>query len=320
MNLNDLEILVTGGSGFIGSAIVNRLLKHKCVPHVLSFPGDSYWRINDINKCELHEIDLRQRKEVETLIKQISPKIIIHLAALVNPERDLKIIDEVYSINFNGTQNLILSLQEIDYDLFINTGTSDEYGNAPPPYRETCRESPVSPYAASKVAITYFCEMMSKIYNKSIITVRPFLPYGPKQVSRALIPSLIISALSNTELELTPCEQTRDFIYIEDLVDAYLALVMNAEKIKNMGIFNIASGKETKIINVVKFIAKQLKYNNFKVGAKHYRPGEQMHHYASIEKIYDAINWKPKWTLEEGLKETIKWWKTNFEILREILK
>ncbi|MHA1723525.1 MAG: NAD-dependent epimerase/dehydratase family protein [Promethearchaeota archaeon] len=320
MNLSNLEILVTGGTGFIGSAIVNRLIEYKCRPHIITIPGDSYWRINDINKCILHEVDLRQKKEVETLIKQISPKIIIHLAALVNPERELKIINKIYSINLLGTQNLILSLQDIDYFLFINTGTSDEYGNTHPPFGEDCRESPVSPYAASKVAVTYFCEMMSKIYNKPIITVRPFLPYGPKQISSALIPSLIKSAISNTELKLTLCEQTRDFIYIEDLVDAYIQLIMNAERVKNMGIFNVGSGIETKIIDVVNFISKQFKNTKFLVGAKQYRPGEQMHHYASIEKIKNMIKWAPKWTLNQGLKITIDWWKKNFEYITNLLK
>ena len=208
----------------------------------------------------------------------------------------------------------MLALHEFDYDLFINTGTSDEYGKNNPPFIESLREKPVSPYSVSKLAATHFCEMLFRVYNKPIITVRPFLIYGPTQISRSLIPSLIYSAIQKKNLPLTLCEQTRDFLYVEDLVDIFLSLTNNAEKVKTMGIFNAGSGKETKIIEVVNYLMDKFPGSKFNVGEKPYRIGETMSFYSSIKKIKSVIDWTPKWTIAKGLEETINWWKKNTEI------
>ena len=221
MNLKNKRILVTGGTGFIGAAVVNKLIDQGCYVNIISLSKKSIWRIDDNSNYKLFKIDLRNPKKVKKCIKNIKPEIIFHLAAYINPEQDFYNIDKAFSINFNGTKNLLQSLNEFDYDLFINTGTGHEYGDIKPPFKETDRENPIYPYAASKIAATYLCEMMANTFDKSIITIRPFITYGPKQVSRSLIPSLIFSAIEKKKLSLTPCDQRREFLYIDDLVEAY---------------------------------------------------------------------------------------------------
>ena len=146
------------------------------------------------------------------------------------------------------------------------------------------------------------------------LTVRPFLIYGPKQVMTALIPSLIFSAIENRDISLTSCEQTRDFIYIDDVADAYLELAKNSQKVKKMGIFNIGSGKETQLLEVVNLIKRRFNNSYFLIGKNPYRAGETMSFYSSIKKITELIRWSPKWSLEEGINATIDWWLNNKKI------
>ncbi len=314
MYLSNKKILVTGGTGFIGSAIVNRLINQECCVNIITLDKEFNWRIENKKDCNFYYLDLLNFSELTDCILEIKPEIIFHLAAYVNPERDLNNINKSISINYIGTKNLVLSLDRIKYDLLINTGTCEEYGNNIVPFKETSRENPVSPYSASKVATTYFCQMIANIYSKPIITVRPFLTYGPKQIVRLLIPWLIYSGIEKKKLSLTPCKQTRDFIFIEDLVEAYISLAQNVNKVKNLGIFNVGSGKEIEILKIVNLISKKLEDTKFLIGNKPYRQGETMHFYSSINKIKNIIGWEPQWTLEEGINKTIEWWQNNKEI------
>ena len=311
MHLKDKNILVTGGTGFIGSAVVNKLINQGCEINIISMPGDSTWRIDDISKCRLYEINLLNPQKTEKCIDDIKPEIIFHIAGIIDTRISRESINTAFSLNLEVTKNLLLALNNYDYELFLNTGSGNEYGNNEPPFYEDARENPISPYSASKIAQTYFSRMISNVYEKPIITVRPFLIYGPKQISRSLIPSLIYSGLEKKKLSLTPCEQTRDFIYVEDVADAYLSLAIHLKKIIKKEIFNIGSGIGTQLLEVVNLIKEQMDDTKFFIGDKPYRPGETMNHYSSIDKIKDIVNWTPKWTLKEGIKATIKWWQDN---------
>lgn len=311
IDLLDKTILVTGGTGFIGSHIVNKLIDKGCFVNIISSNPINLWRINNLDRCNIVKTDITNLGRLERHIYDIRPEIIFHLDAYISTDRHISEIKPSYDLNFMGTRNLLISLNMIDYDLFINTGTCEEYGNSIPPFKETDKERPVSPYSLSKVASTYLCDMVNRIYNKPIITVRPFLTYGPKQTTKEmLIPQLIDSNIKNEVIEITTGEQTRDLIYVEDVADAYIELAKNANKVRNKGIFNIGSGEEIKVKDIVKTIMN--KFGNNKITkSKTYRKGEAMRFYSSIDKIKDTINWSPKWNFEDGINSTINWWLQN---------
>jgi len=314
MALKNKIILVTGGTGFIGAAVVNKLLAEGYFVNIIFHPKDDTWRINDLSRCKIFKLDLRNFSETERIIKAINPEIIFHIAGIITPKRDKESVHKLYSINLDITRNLILALDDIEYELFINTGSGNEYGNNIPPFNEAVYEKPRTPYGTSKLAATSFCNMIAESLEKPIVTVRPFLIYGPTQILTALIPSLIFSAIEKRNISLSPCEQTRDFIFIDDVADVYLKLAKNADRVKSMGIFNIGSGKETQLIKVVNLITKRFHNAPFFVGKVPYRLGETMKYYSSIQKINELINWSPQWSIKDGINKTIDWWINNRDI------
>jgi len=316
MKLKDKIFLVTGGTGFIGSYVVNLLLEKGYNVNCLTLNNEFDWRL-DYKNCKIDYINLLDQEKINRYIKELKPDIIFHLSAFVNAERDYYYINDMIDINLKGTMNLLYSLKDIDYSLFINTGTCEEYGDNPVPFSESQRENPVSPYSASKVAATYFCQMIKKIYNKPIITVRPFLTYGGKQISRMLIPWLIYAGIESKEIELTEGEQTRDFIYVKDVAQAYLSLAENRDNVIKEDIFNIGTGKEIKIKNVVEILKNKLNTNKYILGALKYREGETDRFFSSIQKLKKYTNWKPKYTINDGLKKTIEWFQQNKIIIEK---
>jgi len=262
---------------------------------------------------------LFDQEKLNRYIKELEPDIIFHLAGYVNPNRDLAYLNKMIDINLKATVNLLNSLNDLDYYLFINTGTSEEYGNNQAPFHERQKLNPVSPYSASKAAATIFCNMIKTIYNKPIITVRPFLVYGGKQISKMLIPSLIFSSLENKEIKLTAGEQSRDFIYVKDVAAAFLVLSENRDKIIRENVFNIGTGKEFTIKKIVEILKEEIKTDKLILGALEYRKGENFHYFSSIQKIKEYTGWQPKYSIKEGLHETVEWCKKNKKIWRHYI-
>jgi len=305
--MRNKNFLVTGGTGFIGSHLVNRLVKMGEEVNVIAHSEKNFWRLENINKINIEIIDIKDFDKLNKFILKLNPDIIVHLAAYVNAERDLNGIDMAINNNFNGTLNLLKTLNNIDYDLFINTGTCEEYGDGEAAFQESQREHPVSPYSLSKTCSTYLCELFSRIYNKPIITVRPFLTYGPKQTSKMLIPELIRRGINGEKMELTEGEQSRDFIYIDDLIDALIVLINKYDKFNDYEIINIGTGKQILIKEVVNIIEGFFPKNKFKLGELPYRKGETMEFYSDNKKIR-KLGWKPSLEIETGLNKTWIWW------------
>jgi len=306
--LRDIRVLVTGISGFIGSHLAERLLKEGAEVHGLVRINSNLWRIQNIKKrFNLHYVDLRDFESVRKAVQSIKPQKVFHLAAYVDVNRSFDVMDEMIEVNIKGTLNLLRALERTDYDCFINTGTCEEYGDNPVPFREDQIPNPVSPYSASKVCTTMFCQMLHKSMGLPIITLRPFLTYGPGQESNMLIPSVIKKAIKRERFEMTEGEQTREFNYVDDIVDGFIKASLTKRAIGE--IINIGNGKEYKIKDVVLMILDYMG-NPIKtlIGALPYREGETMHFYCDNTKAKELLGAYPKITLEEGLKKTIDWY------------
>lgn len=302
-----MRVLVTGATGFIGSHLAERLVAEGAKVTLAIEPGASQANIvNILDKAQVYEVDLREARMVQQLARECQPSKVYHLAAVGVTEPD---IDPRLAVQVNviGTLNLLEALKETECDCFINTGTCYEYGHNTPPMREDQMVDPISAYAASKSAAWLFCHMYHRTHGYPIVTVRPFTVYGPRQGERALIPQVILSALRGADFEMTGGEQTRDFTYVDDVVEGYVRASLSEKAIGQT--INLGTGEEHAIRDVVLKVL-ELMGNPVKplIGALPYRAGEIWRLYADSSKAREWLGWQPQVGLEEGLRRTIKWY------------
>ena len=309
--LRHVRVLVTGVSGFIGSHLARRLVKEGAEVSGLDIKSSNLWRLADIcDQVKLYSADLTDFGALQEVIQDIKPQKIFHLAAYVDVSRSLEVLDKMVEVNVGGTVNLLRALTGVSYDCFVNTGTCEEYGDNPVPFRESQSPNPVSPYSASKVATTVFCQMLHKTSGLPIVTLRPFLTYGPAQTNDMLIPSLIQKVLSGEAFEMTGGEQTRELNYVDDIVDGFIKASVSPKAIGET--INIGNGVEYKIKDVVALVLRLMNSpTKPKIGALPYRPGETLHFYCDNTKAKEILGWTPRVALEDGLRMTIDWFQRN---------
>ena len=301
MSIKSKRILVTGSNGFIGFHLVKRLEEEGAEVYCISKSESKKKSIRN------YKLDIRNYNELNKVIKKINPNIILHLASLIDNSRDENIIKETFEVNTLGTLNLLKATKDIDYDLFIYTNTFELYGDEnKPPFNEEMKTKGMSPYSTSKICGENYCELFLKIYNKPIVIFRLPIVYGPEKKGKMFIPDLMNSIKEEKEFSMTKGKQTRDFIYIKDVIDAF---IMACNKNGIRGTFNIGYGKETSMRTIVKLMKKYVKLNvNFN---KPYRKQEIWSYYSDISKIKKELGWEPKTSLKEGLRKTLEWWKNN---------
>jgi len=311
--MKNKKVLLTGAGGFIGSHLARRLVDEDAEVHILIKKDSDRFRLQDIsNKILLWDGDILDYPSICTCLRAARPQIIFHLAALLNVKRDPALIEPMIEININGTLNLLRAVikEEISLESFVNTGSAEEYGNGPVPFIEDQREMPVSPYSASKVAVTHFCQMLYRSIGLPVVTLRPFLVFGPSQDNGMFIPSLIKHCIGGKDFPMTEGNQTREFTYVEDIVEAY---ILAAQCPRAAGeVINIGTGIEYKIRDVAeRIVSKMGNPIRLLVGALPKRSGETEHFFCSNEKAKGLLGWSPRIALDEGLERTIKWYKEN---------
>ena len=245
--LSGRRVLVTGASGFVGSHVVHRLvaLGAQVAAVSSSATADSPGRLRGvIDDIALLPGDLNDPASMATVVAQAQPELVIHHAALTHVGKSFSRINEHIETNISGTANLLAALGG-GYERFVYVGSGDVYGDAPIPFREDGPVGPLSPYAVSKYAAERFCRMFQQAYDWPIVCLRPFNVYGPEQSPDRIIPELILSALSGRDLDMTEGRQSREFMYIDDVVDAFLrALTMPGA---DGEVINVSSGEEVSI-------------------------------------------------------------------------
>ncbi|MBI4091741.1 MAG: GDP-mannose 4,6-dehydratase [Candidatus Levybacteria bacterium] len=308
-DFKNLNVLVTGATGFIGSNLVRVLLQKGAKVSILKRPKSSVWRLKDIlTRIKILEADLRDKHHLQLALKNSHSRAIFHLAACVKREPSSSLIKENLETNVWGTTNLIDCVTKGDIKSFVNTGTCDEYGDNPVPFNEKQRENPLSPYAASKVAASHYCQMLTRTTGLPIITLRPFLTYGPYQTGEMLIPDVVTSCLKSLPIQATLGQQTREFHYISDIVNGFLLAATNKKAIGE--IIDLGTGEEHTVKEVIEMIVELTEYRlKWKLGNLPYRENEMFRFYCQGDKAKKLLKWRPKTSLKDGLIKTIDWQK-----------
>ena len=304
--------LITGASGFIGSVLLRKLITQKQKVHLILRKNSNTWRIDDLlNKISIHYSDLSDVKVLNEIIKKVKPNIIYHLATngAYSYQNDA---NQIIETNILGTWNLLQACNTVNYDLFVNTGSSSEYGFKQFPMREIDLLEPASYYAVTKSAQTLLCSHIARQEKRPIVSFRPFSVYGPFEEPKRFIPTLMKALYFNKKMNLVSPETARDQIYVDDVVEAYLKI---EELKKHPGeYFNIGTGIQSTIKDVVdtavKVTGKTVKFEWEKMAS---RSWDSKNWVADISKARQLLKWTPKVNLEQGLKLTWDWFQKNYK-------
>ncbi len=308
------KIVVTGASGFIGANLVRRLISDNNEVYILKRKDSYIWRLTELNpQLKEFQVDFHDKALLKEVISHIKPDIIYHLAAYGGYpfQEDLT---KMLNGNIVSTVNILEASKDIGYKIFINFGSSSEYGFKKKPMKETDVLEPGSFYAATKASGTYLCRVFGNIYQKPIVTVRPFSVYGPYEEPTRLIPSSIVACLKGKDLKLTKGDQKRDFIYIGDFLDGLFAITHNPEKVAGK-VINLGTARQYSVNEVVTLI-KKITNSKSKLIWDAYQPRSWDTNYwvADIKLAKKLLNWEPETSLEEGLQKTIAWFKKHIHL------
>ena len=306
------SVLVTGATGFIGSHLTRRLVAIGSDVHALTSSVSSVYPTRLVglrDAVTLHEGNLTDRSAMDALAAAVRPDVVFHLGAYTHVGKSWSRVDECIQANVQGTVNLLQALDEHGgFSRFVYTGTSEIYGDVDVPFREDVTVKPVSPYSVSKYAGECFCRMFHLGYGWPIVMLRPFNAFGPGQTPDRVIPEIIIRALRGQELKMTQGRQTREFNFVEDLADGFLAAGV-APGIEGE-IINLGCGDEVSMrvlaTTILDVLDNPIEAN---FGALPDRPTEIWRMFCDNSKAKELLGWEPKHSLREGIDKTISWYR-----------
>lgn len=314
MAFQDQLVLVTGAAGFIGSHLTEALVasgaRVRAFIRYNSRNGRGNLEYLEPQVLENVEIVVGDLRDPDVVTRAVTGcDTVFHLGALVGIPYSYQNPREVVETNVLGTLNILNSVREYGCGRLIHTSTSEVYGTACyVPIDESHPLQGQSPYSASKIGADKLVESFYASYDLPAVTIRPFNSYGPRQTSRAVIPTLITQALTCEEICLGNTETLRDFTFVTDTVAAYLAAAQVSEAIGR--VFNIGSGREVFIGELAQIIVRAVQ-NPIPVvlDKKRLRPSksEVGRLLADNTLAKEVLGWEPSVALEEGIKRTIAW-------------
>lgn len=310
-------VFLTGATGFIGSHLLKRLISEGCDVHISIRKNSSLLRIEDVKeKCTSHIMDLNDFENVKSTLKQIKPEIVYHIAAYGVDYREQD-VHQAIATNIVATINLFDAFRENNGLRFIHTGSCVEYGHKNTPISESDLPDPSDTYGATKMSSVYLLSGIAKRMEfGNLIILRPFGIFGEFEGLHKFFPQLIEKLLNGQPIQMTAGEQIRDYIYVDDLIDGYIAASV-APMYNTTEIINIGSGTGTSLKDLALLVSKQLGVSSslLKFKSLPYRPDEMMYLVANIDKAKALLGWAPKTPKDKGLEKTINWYKINIETL-----
>lgn len=315
------QVLVTGAGGFIGSQLVERLVAEGASVRAFvryNSRGDAgLLRLAPkeiLQKIQIVAGDIRDTDAIHKAVE--GSQVVFHLGALISIPYSYLHPLEVAEANVMGTLNVLMACNKLKVERLIHTSTSEVYGTAL--YVPIDEKHPLqgqSPYSASKIGADKLAESFYCAYNLPVVTVRPFNTYGPRQSTRAVIPTIITQALAKSVIRLGNLETTRDFTYVDDTVDGFVkaAETPNVEG-KTM---NLGTGSEIKIGALVeKIIHLTGSSAQIEVDSSRLRPTD-----SEVQRLLSnnalaatTIGWTPRNSFDAGLKKTIDWIKDHLHL------
>ena len=314
------RVFITGGEGFIGSHLVERLLREGAQVRALVHytpSGRLGWLEGCEDDVEILQGDVRDGGRVRRAVA--GTEVVFHLAALIGIPYSYEAPESYVQTNVVGTQNVLDACRSAGVDRMVHTSTSETYGTARyVPIDEAHPLQPQSPYSASKIGADMMALSHYHAFELPVAVVRPFNTYGPRQSTRAVIPTILAQIYSGADkLHLGSTTPTRDFNYVEDTASGFLAVAACDRALGN--VVNIGSGREISIGDLVHLLV-EITGREVEVvtDEERVRPGA-----SEVERLLcdntrarEWAGWAPAFTLEEGLRRTADWVEQNLSSLR----
>lgn len=315
------KVLVTGSDGFIGSHLTEELVKSGYeVRAFVYYNSFNTWGWLDTLPCdimkhvEVFQGDIRDPNGVKEAMRGV--KAVFHLAALIAIPFSYHSPDTYVDTNIKGTLNVLQAARDLDVERVLVTSTSEVYGTAQyVPIDEKHPYQGQSPYSATKIGADRLSESFYRSFSLPVTIVRPFNTFGPRQSARAVIPTIITQLLSGKEeIKLGALSPTRDFNYVKDTANGFIKIYESARTIGEE--INIATQKEISIGQLAEELIHQINPNARVIcDEERLRPekSEVNRLLGCNQKIRQLTDWKPQYSFEEGLAETIKFLKDNLD-------
>jgi len=295
ISLKNKRVLVTGGNGYLGTFLVKALQKENANVYIVSRNAELFYNH--------FLIDITDFEALNKVIQEIRPDIVYHLAANISRNRDFSIYEEMEKTNVTGTLNLLQSLQNLEAH-FIFASSSEIYGNNKSPFNENQMPKPVSPYSLSKINAEMLIQTYCLNYNKKYTNLRIFNFYGENMPEDFFIPQMINSLKRGEDFLMTKGEQTRDFLYVDDVVNALLLTAKNTNSYNET--MNVCSGKGTQLSELANEVNSKMKTKSkIIIGAIPYRENEVWEMIGSNAKIKEKIGFEPRVSLKQGIQNII---------------
>jgi len=270
------RIMITGGGGYLGSKLAQRLSSANT--HIALLDIRFNWLSEDLTKSNYlitkHLVDITNRDQLEVVCQKVKPDYVFHFSALLDRERDFGIFNKLFEVNVKGTLNLLESLRSVNYERLFFSSTSEVYGTKNPvPFHEEQLPNPASPYSLTKLMAENTIVSYSDLHHRPYTILRLFNFFGTDMPENFFINQLITSLKQDQEFKMTKGEQSRDFLEITDLIDSILAITKTDKS--NSETINICSGKGLLLRELATEVAQKLKKEHLlKIGAIPYRENE----------------------------------------------
>jgi UDP-glucose 4-epimerase len=306
-----LRVLVTGASGFLGSHATESLVSNGAHVHAFIRESSSTAHLENVkDRIAIHRGDVTDAASLLRCFQSSRPEIVFHLAGDASARRSeggWDAVERSIGVNLLGTINVLKAASEIDcVRSIVRVGGLEEYGRSPTPFREELREQPVSAYSAAQVSAAHFCQALQPDLAFQVVTIRPALIYGPRQALRFFVPQLIESCVSGNDFDMTDGTQSRDLIYVDDVVEGLLLAGTTPDL--RAAVINLSTGKEHAIADIANEIVRLTGASiQVRRGARPASHSDLRHLVGSTDHAEQALGWRARTPLGDGLARTVRW-------------
>ncbi len=299
--LSAVRVLVTGAAGFIGSNLTRALLREEADVHALTRAGGAVPA-----GVAVHRADLRDADAVSRAIASARPEVVVHLAAAAGHARNAGERAGALADTVLGTANLLEALRALDLSRLVHIGSGLEYGHAERPLREVDPLDPVTFRGAAKGAASLLTLELGHATGTPVTVLRPFAVYGPWERPPRFVPTVVTAALRGEPISVTAGEAGRDFVFVEDVVDACLAAATAAGAVGE--VINVGTGRLTTSVELVERLAAVSGLElDVRVGVHEPRAWDSGRWVADVRKAQDVLGWRAAHDLDAGLAKTLAW-------------